>query len=157
MTPSSGRRRRHWEGVDAVGEGVATPPPGGRRRSFRLGWGGDSDAGVGEGTPEPERGGQARWGGDDDGDARVGEGTPVLSPNQAKISNFWKNGSKNKGFLRAHAQWSSSLDQGSSHCDQKKVMGACTLPAVKNQQFLAPKGINKCRLSEFWRECVAEL
>ena len=140
-TPALGGCGRRWGGGgdSSAGVGEATPPSGGRRRSFRLGGDGDSNAGVREGTPE--RGGRSlRQGGDGDGDASVGEGTPVLSPNQAKISNFWKNGSKNKGFLRAHAQWSSSLDQGSSHCDQKKVMGACTLPAVKKQRFLAPKG-----------------
>ena len=103
-TPSSGRQRRHREGVDAVGEGMAPTA-----LAFRLGGDGDSDAGVGEGTPE--RGGRSlRRGGDGDGDASVGEGTPVLSPPQAKISNFWKNGSKNNDFLHAHSQWLSSLD-----------------------------------------------
>ena len=69
VTPSSGRKRRHREGVDAVGEGTATAA-----LAFRLGGDGDSDAGVGEGTPE--RGGRSlHQGGDGNGNASVGEGT----------------------------------------------------------------------------------
>ena len=72
-----GGLRRHQEGVDAVGEGVATAKTlalGRRRRhDDRPAWGGDGDgdAGVGEGTPERGRR-SLRLGGD-------GDGTPASS------------------------------------------------------------------------------
>ena len=150
----SGRQRRHWEGVDAVGEGVATPPPGGRLRSFRLGWGGDSNAGVGEG--KPERNGE-------DEALGVGEGTTTETPAQGrgrwsspptkpKFPTFGRMARKTRTFCvhtrSGHQVWTRAAatvtkkSDGYMHlaCNEKSaIFGPKGHKQMSSQRVLAPR------------------